>query len=66
MKKLKKYYTNHFEIMRRKRNEMTYEAGGLLSGTEAKQSFTDAIELVKAVLKEVESQNPQLKLEFDL
>jgi len=52
--------TDHFESMRRKRNEMTYEAGGLLSKTEAVQSFSDAIELVNGILIEVESKNRSL------
>ena len=56
--------TNHFETMRRKRNEMTYEAGALLSSSEAEQAVTDAITLVKKILAEAKSRNPQLELEF--
>ena len=52
--------------MRRKRNEMTYETGGLLSKSEAQKAFADAISLVKRILTEVKSQNPQLELKFDL
>jgi hypothetical protein len=58
--------TEQFETMRRKRNEMTYESGGLLSGSEAQKAFSDAISLVKRILSEVKSQNPQLTLKFDL
>ncbi|MBU0469436.1 MAG: hypothetical protein KKD07_04745 [Candidatus Omnitrophica bacterium] len=54
----------HFETMRRKRNEMTYEAGGLVSHSEAKKAFDDAIMLIKGVLAEVKHSNPQIKLEF--
>jgi uncharacterized protein (UPF0332 family) len=63
-----KYTTlvGHFEIMRRKRNEMTYEATALLSTSEAKKAFSDASTLVQAILKEVKLQNPQLELEFKL
>jgi len=55
---------NHFETMRRKRNEMTYEAGALLSPSEAEQALSDAITLVKKILTEAKSRNPQLELEF--
>ena len=56
----------HFETMRRKRNKMTYEAGALLSKSEAKEAFSDAISLTRNILTEVKSQNPQLELPFDL
>jgi len=55
---------NHFETMRRKRNEMTYGAGALLSPSEAEQAFSDATTLVKKILTEAKSRNPQLELEF--
>ena len=58
--------TEKFETMRRKRNEMTYESGTLLSKSEAQKAFSDAISLVKKILAEVKSQDPQLKLKFDL
>jgi uncharacterized protein (UPF0332 family) len=54
----------HFETMRRKRNEMTYEAGSLVSASEAKAAFSDAIELVQEILHEVKLRNPQLELDF--
>ena len=58
--------TEQFEIMRRKRNEMTYEAGALLSMSESQKAFSDAISLVKEILKQVKIQNPQLELKFNL
>lgn len=54
-----------FETMRRKRNEMTYETETLLSKSEAQKSFSDAISLVRKILEEVKSQNPQLELKFN-
>lgn len=61
-----KELTGQFEIMRRRRNEMTYEAGTLLTLSDAKHAFQDAISLVRKILKEVKSQNPQLELDFKL
>ena len=58
--------TEQFETMRRKRNEITYEAGILLTKSEAEKAFLDAIALIKKILSEVNSQNPQLELKFDL
>lgn len=55
---------NHFETMRRKRNEMTYEAGALLSPTEASDAFTDAIALVREIHRDVKAHNPQMELDF--
>lgn len=55
---------NHFETMRRKRNELTYEAGTLLSRSESKQALNDAILLVKNIFKEVKLRNPQFELEL--
>ena len=53
---------SHFETMRRKRNELTYEAGTLLSGSESNQALEDATSLVKNILKEAKSRNPQLEM----
>ncbi len=63
----KKYIdlVEHFETMRRKRNDLTYEAGTLLSDIEAKQAFSDALSLVKGILKEIKLNNPQLEIKFD-
>src|SRR4030043_2065552 len=44
--------TEKFETMRRKRNVLTYEAGTLLSKSEAQRAFSDAITLVKKILAE--------------
>jgi len=55
---------SHFETMRRKRNELTYEAGTLLSGSESKQALDDATLLVKNILKQAKSRNTQLELEL--
>jgi hypothetical protein len=52
--------------MRRKRNVLTYEAGTLLSKSEAQRAFSDAITLVKKILTETKARNPQLELKFDL
>ena len=61
-----KNLTAQFENMRRKRNELTYEAGALLSKSESEKAFKDAISLVKNILREVSSVNPQMQLKFDL
>ena len=64
----KKYrdITDQFETMRRKRNEMTYEAGVLISKKESQKAFTDGIQLIKQVLIEVKKENPQLELNIKL
>ncbi len=58
--------TDQFESMRRKRNEMTYEAGTLLSKSEAEKAFSDAVAVLKRALEEVKSRNPQLELKFNV
>jgi uncharacterized protein (UPF0332 family) len=58
--------TDQFETMRRKRNEMTYESGTLLSKSEAQKAFSDAVALVKKIFTEAKAQNPQLELKFQL
>lgn len=60
-----KNLTEQFERMRRKRHDLTYEAGTLLSKSEAHKAFADAIKMVKKILAEVKSRNPQLELKFD-
>lgn len=55
---------NHFETMRRKRNELTYEAGGLLSRSDAENAMQDARSLVKKILEEAKLRNPQLELDL--
>lgn len=61
-----KNLVGQFENMRRKRNELTYEAGVLLSKSESEKAFLDAISLIKKIVSEVKSQNPQIELKFDL
>ena len=61
-----KSLTEQFETMRRKRNDLTYEAGTLLSKSEVQKAFSDAIELVRRILTEVKAENPQLDLKLDL
>ncbi|MBN1363194.1 MAG: HEPN domain-containing protein [Syntrophaceae bacterium] len=58
--------TEQFETMRRKRNRMTYEAGTLLSRSEAQKAFSDAIVLIQEVIRAVKSQNPQFEFTFEL
>ena len=58
--------TDHFETMRRKRNDMTYEAGILLSRSESEKAFADSVSLVEGILKEVKALDPQLELKFDV
>lgn len=53
-----------FERMRRKRNEMTYEAGALLSKTEAERAFKQSRELVQGIFEKIKSHNPQMHLKF--
>ncbi len=59
-----RYLCDQFESMRRKRNELTYEANILISRTDSQKAFADARQLVKEVMDEVKSKNPQLELEF--
>lgn len=61
-----KILTEHFEIMRRKRHKMTYEAGALISKSESRKALTDAIGLVNSILVKVKKTSPQLELELDL
>jgi uncharacterized protein (UPF0332 family) len=57
--------TNQFETMRRKRNEITYGAGTLLTKSEADNALLGAVSLVKRILAEAKLQNPQFELKFD-
>jgi hypothetical protein len=61
-----KKVTLHFELMRKKRNELTYDAGISVTSTESQMAFKDAIDLVKGVLSEVNERNPQLALKFEI
>lgn len=55
----------HFETMRRKRNELTYEAGTLISEKESLEAFSDALALVECILKIVKSKNPQMEIKWE-
>lgn len=61
-----KSLAQQFETMRRKRNEITYEAGILLTKSEAEKAFLDAISLIEKILTKVKAHNPQLELKLDL
>ncbi|MBF0217727.1 MAG: hypothetical protein HQL30_12135 [Candidatus Omnitrophica bacterium] len=58
--------TAHFERMRRKRNDLTYEAGTLLSGSEAKEALADAKKLIREIANYIRSQDPQSRFDFDI
>ena len=58
--------TAQFERMRRKRNEITYEAGYALSVSESLRAFNDSIELVKKIIDYIKADNPQLEIDFNL
>jgi uncharacterized protein (UPF0332 family) len=57
--------TEQFERMRRKRNDLTYQGGTLLSKSEAQNALSSAISFIQNILKKVKTQNPQLELKFD-
>jgi uncharacterized protein (UPF0332 family) len=56
----------HFEKMRVKRNQMTYEAHTLVSLIESKNAFNEAIELVQGIIQAVKKENPQMELDFSI
>ena len=60
------HIVNKFESMRRKRNDMTYEAGVLISNKEKEQAFKDAISLVEGCLEIAKKKNPQMKIDYKL
>lgn len=53
-----------FDNMRRKRNDLTYEVGVLLSSTDAEAGLNEADALIAGVFKMVKSRNPQFELEL--
>lgn len=59
-----KSLTEQFESMRRKRNELTYEFGALLSKTEIKAALEDAEAWIHGIAQKVKEQNPQLDFPF--
>jgi len=56
----------HFENMRRKRNDLTYEAGNLISKSETMSAFEDAVNWLKAIIGMVEAADPQVRFKFDI
>lgn len=56
--------TDHFETMRRKRNEITYKGGAMVPKSEASETFESAIALVRKILEQAKAANPQLELEL--
>lgn len=59
-----KSMTSKFEIMRRKRNDMTYDTIVLLSISEAQKAFSDAKNLLQGTIEYVKDKNPQLQFDF--
>ncbi len=59
-----KSLAEQFERMRRKRNELTYEYGGLLSHSEVEAALQDAEAWIRAISNKVKEKNPQFELKF--
>lgn len=55
---------NTFDKMRRKRNQMIYEADIEITESEAKNALKTAEEYLAIISKHVNSNNPQLELKF--
>jgi uncharacterized protein (UPF0332 family) len=53
-----------FDNMRRKRNELTYEAGVSLSDQDTEAALNEAHLLVSGIFKKVKACNPQLELKL--
>jgi len=51
-----------FDSMRRKRNDLTYEAGIPLSSADAGSALTEAEALISGIFKKVKISNPQFEL----
>ena len=56
--------TEQFDRMRRKRNTLMYDIGGLLSHAEAQEAFKTAEHYLEKVRDFMEKEDPQLKFEF--
>lgn len=54
-----------FDMMRRKRNDLTYEAGVSLSPQDADSALEEAEILIAGIFKKIKSRNPQFELEFN-
>jgi len=57
-----KNLAEQFETMRRKRNQLVYEYGGLLSHEEVELGLSDAEEWIRAISGKVREKNPQFEL----
>jgi uncharacterized protein (UPF0332 family) len=55
---------SHFDRMRRKRNDFTYEADVTISLTEAQNALEDATEFVTLVKDMIKKENPQTGFDF--
>lgn len=53
-----------FDVMRRKRNQFTYEPLSPVSKVEAENALNCAEEFVTKIIKVVKKENPQLELDF--
>jgi len=53
-----------FEVMRRKRNQFTYEPLSSVSKVEVENALKCAEEFVAKIIKVVKKENPQLELDF--
>jgi hypothetical protein len=51
--------------MRRKRNQLTYEFGALLSHSEVMTALDDAEEWIRAIAGKIKEKNPQFELPLD-
>ena len=54
----------HFETMRRKRNQLTYEYGALLSHSETLTALSDGENWIRGIREKVKEKNPQFELPF--
>ncbi|OGW82208.1 MAG: hypothetical protein A3G33_10810 [Omnitrophica bacterium RIFCSPLOWO2_12_FULL_44_17] len=59
-----KSLAEQFETMRRKRNELTYEYGSLLSRSDIVSALSDADAWIRSIAQKVKEKNPQFNLEF--
>lgn len=56
--------TRHFDGMRRKRNKLIYDIGGLISHEEAEVAFKTAEGYLEKVRRFMKTADPQLELDF--
>jgi len=60
-----KTLAEQFETMRRKRHQLTYEYGSLLSHSEVKAALMDAEKWIRVIAEKAKVSNPQFKLPLD-